>query len=383
MRREGKDIRVAYLTNNVNAHSMPLLRALSTRIKDLLVLTSTAPEQTGGADSAPEGKIRIIQQRNISLRRVRRHPQGYSQSIDIHIPYETFFQLLMRRPDVVISLEFGIRTLQALLYRIFRPSSRLIVWAPVSERTEQARGILRTILRKGILKIADAVLVNGASGLRYIRGLGTEERKIHTVPYTTDAKLFGSIPPSRSRHHATRLLYVGQLIELKGLLPFLDTLIQWAECHPTKKIEWVLIGEGPLRTKFRDRKYPPNIVISILGKIPYLNLPPYYAKADIFVFPTLGDEWGLVVNEAMMTGLPVLGSVHSQAVEELVEDGTNGWIFDSEDPRSRFHALDRAFGVSFENMNVIRVKAREASALLTPDYAADQIVLSLKAVGCP
>ena len=50
-------------------------------------------------------------------------------------------------------------------------------------------------------------------------------------------------------------------------------------------------------------------------------------KVGVLVFPTLADEWGLVVNEALAAGVPVLGSLYSQAVEELVRDGENGWTF--------------------------------------------------------
>ena len=60
-----------------------------------------------------------------------------------------------------------------------------------------------------------------------------------------------------------------------------------------------------------------------------------YAKASLFAFPTLADEWGVVVNEAMAAGLPVLGSIYSQAVEELVEDGVSGWVFRQMNRRSR------------------------------------------------
>jgi len=154
--------------------------------------------------------------------------------------------------DAVISLEFGMRTLQALIYRILRPSSRLIVWAPVSERTEQGRGKLREILRRPILRKADGILVNGRSGFRYIRQLGVESRKIVLVPYTTDIELFGSIPPTRPRDEVTRLLYVGQLIERKGLLPFVNTLIRWHELHPTKRVELALVGEGPVRQQLEQ-----------------------------------------------------------------------------------------------------------------------------------
>jgi glycosyltransferase involved in cell wall biosynthesis len=300
--------------------------------------------------------------------------------MDIHIPYDTLLQLIAHRPDAVISLEFGMRTLQALIYRILRPSSRLIVWAPVSERTEQGRGKLRILLRKLILRKADAVLVNGKSGFRYLRQLGTESRKVFTVPYTTDIELFSSILPTRPRDEAARLLYVGQLIERKGLLPFANILIQWLGLHPTKTIEFVFIGEGPVRRQLEELQRPDNLVLSFLGKINYPDLPSCYAKAGIFVFPTLGDEWGLVVNEAMMTGLPVLGSIYSQAVEELVEDGINGWIFTPDDPQSSDRALNLIMTTSYAHLDEMRIQARNAASKFSPDYAAQQIAASLNAV---
>ena len=60
------------------------------------------------------------------------------------------------------------------------------------------------------------------------------------------------------------------------------------------------------------------------------------------LFPTLSDTWGLVVNEAMAMGLPVLGSVKSQAVTELIEDGVSGWWFDPTSPQDLERAVDRA-----------------------------------------
>jgi glycosyltransferase involved in cell wall biosynthesis len=349
-------------------------------VKELIVLTSTAPEQNPNWNPKVERRFQIVQQRNLLLRRIRRHPQGYVEPMDIHIPFDTLPQLIAHRPDVVISLEFGMRTLQALMYRILKPSSRLIVWAPMSERTEQGRGILRTILRKFILRKADAVLVNGRSGFRYIHQMGADNRKIFTVPYTTDVELFGSIPPFRARDKVIRLLYVGQLIERKGLLPFVKNLIQWLGLHPVKIMEFELVGEGPVRKPLEELHMPDNLILSFLGKISYLDLPACYAKAGIFVFPTLGDEWGLVVNEAMMTGLPVLGSIYSQAVEELVEDDINGWIFTPDDPQSSYRALDLIMTTSYAHLEEMRIQARNAASKFSPGYVAQQIVSSVNAV---
>ena len=67
-----------------------------------------------------------------------------------------------------------------------------------------------------------------------------------------------------------------------------------------------------------------------------------YGSCDIFVFPTLADDWGVAVNEAMAASLPVLGSVYSQAVEELVRDGVNGWVSRPDDPAGMQRCLEGA-----------------------------------------
>src|SRR5436190_875726 len=77
----------------------------------------------------------------------------------------------------------------------------------------------------------------------------------------------------------------------------------------------------------------------------------FYSQAGILVFPTLADEWGLVVVEAMAAGLPVLGSLHSQAVEDLVTDGLDGWTFRPDDCASLRSALNRALGASAEEID--------------------------------
>ena len=61
------------------------------------------------------------------------------------------------------------------------------------------------------------------------------------------------------------------------------------------------------------------------------QLPAYYALADVFVFPTHTDPWGLVVNEAMACGLPVISSDAAGCAADLVESGWNGRVFPAGD----------------------------------------------------
>jgi glycosyltransferase involved in cell wall biosynthesis len=68
--------------------------------------------------------------------------------------------------------------------------------------------------------------------------------------------------------------------------------------------------------------------VRLLGFKQQEELPQYYALADLFVFPTHIDPWGLVVNEAMSCGLPVLCSTAAGAAFDLIRPGVNGYTFD-------------------------------------------------------
>jgi glycosyltransferase involved in cell wall biosynthesis len=103
----------------------------------------------------------------------------------------------------------------------------------------------------------------------------------------------------------------------------------------------------------------------------------------LFAFPTLYDEWGLVVGEALRAGLPILGSVYSDAVCEIVEDGVTGWTMQPDRQESIRAALDRAFAVIPRKLPDVRRVARESACCLTPRVMADQFADVLDGVRAP
>ena len=272
-------------------------------------------------------ELNVTIQKNLTLQRTWRHPHGFSEPLYVHIPYDTIWLLSQKQPDVIISGEMGFRTLQSAFYHKLNSQSKLILWATVSEYSEQGRGKLRESLRHWLVPQADAVVVNGQSGARYVSQFGITDEQIFPAPYTTDICPFLSVPLARDPDQAYRLLYVGQLVERKGIEGFLSALARWGVAHPDRKIEFWLVGDGLLRSSLEQFSVPANVSLRFLGNVPYNELAQVYAKAGIFVFPTLADEWGLVANEAMAAGLPVLGSLYSQSVEELVVEGETGWTF--------------------------------------------------------
>jgi len=369
--------KVALLTNFIPPYRLPLFRALQGRLWQFRVFLSTPMEPNRPWPADWRG-LDVVVQRSLTLRRTWRHPRGFSEPLYVHVPYDTLPLLKRYQPDVVISAELGLRSAQAVLYRKLHPRSRVIAWATLSEQTEQGRGKLRTCLRRWLLPQLDAVLVNGESGARYIRRFGVHEGRVFRVPQTTAIPAFCSVPLERDPSLADRLLYVGRLIELKGLAPFLKVLCRWAERHPERNLEFWAVGDGPLRGTLEQLAYPPNLSTRFWGHVAYQDLPQVYAQGSILVFPTLADEWGLVVNEAMAAGLLVLGSLYSQAVEELVREGENGWLFRPDSSEEAYAALDRALNTSPALLQEMRANARRTAQTISLDVVADRILRAIE-----
>ena len=99
---------------------------------------------------------------------------------------------------------------------------------------------------------------------------------------------------------------------------------------PSEPWSLVLLGDGPLRETIESQisalGLHDNVVLP--GFKQYLELPAYYGRARAFIHASTAEQWGLVVNEAMACGLPVLVSNRCGCAADLVKDGVNGFTFD-------------------------------------------------------
>ena len=201
------------------------------------------------------------------------------------------------------------------------------------------------------------------------------DRLIH-VPYAAVPHGFDQLPIERISDDAHRLLFVGQLVQRKGLEPFIEALASWARDHADRTVDFSLAGFRPLENTLA-RSRSPTICEFGGSVIRVSQLAECYAHSGILAFPTLADEWGLVVNEAMAAGLPVLGSVYSQAVEELCVEGQSGWRFRTDATGEMYDAIDRALSTSVESLNRMRIHSRKLVEHLTPAYVADRFLTTI------
>jgi 1,2-diacylglycerol 3-alpha-glucosyltransferase len=122
-------------------------------------------------------------------------------------------------------------------------------------------------------------------------------------------------------------------------------------------------GAGPLEEKLRAQVRTAGLDdrIHFPGFLQYHELPRLYARAGALVLASLSDQWGLVVNEAMAAGLPVLVSERCGCAPDLVENGGNGYTFDPQDVAGLAILLGRMAASSAESR---RAMGRRSSELV-------------------
>ncbi len=242
----------------------------------------------------------------------------------------------------------------------------------MSEHVEKERGFLRRRLRKIVCRGVDAFTFNGPSCFRYLKSLAIDDDKLFHLPYCINTNAVYSGDRTREQDsEVVRLIYCGAMSPRKGILQFTQSLVRWCAANPTKEVEFSLAGSGEYSEQIA-KLAANNLKVVMLGNLDPPQLSVEYGKADICVFPTLADEWGLVPIEAMASGLPVLGSKFAQSVEACVEDGVTGWSFDPTSDSSLAESIEHALSCDSDKRFDMGQLARQSVASITPKTTADR-----------
>lgn len=215
-------------------------------------------------------------------------------------------------------------------------------------------------------------LSSGANCTKYLIHYGANVDRIYEYPFTSIRENeIGSISAERKQALREKLgikegkvvLFVGSFIYRKGL----DILL--AACKDIEDIAVVLVGGNDISefAPTEDINYKCHIYLE--GFKTSLEIKEYYQMADVLVLPTREDIWGLVVNEAMAAGLPVVATDKCNAALELVIDGKSGYIVRHEDVQELRDSLCRIL----ENNN-LRISMSKASLEISRKYTIEQMV---------
>jgi 1,2-diacylglycerol 3-alpha-glucosyltransferase len=192
------------------------------------------------------------------------------------------------------------------------------------------------IKSKLICSLFNWAVVGGEAHLRYIRRLGMAEDRVARFydvvgnDAIRDGTAAQRVASSREGHNLPRryFLFVGRLAREKNVVGLLQAWLDYRRGGGDWSL--VLVGDGPelatLRATLEGSPFAEHVVFA--GLKSSWELFPFFAFASCLVLPSTREPWGLVVNEAMAAGLPVVVSNRCGCAEDLVENGRNGLLFD-------------------------------------------------------
>lgn len=202
---------------------------------------------------------------------------------------------------------------------------------------------IKKIILDWFFKHISAFLYIGEENKKFYQYYGVSENKLIFVPYAIDnARFMKSSKSLMANHQSLRkkigigendnvILFVGKLIDKKRPMDLLKAYYQLITNNQKliTKTHLLFVGDGILRSELEVYVKENNLKnVHFAGFKNQTELPEYYAMADLFVLPSgEGETWGLVVNEAMCFGLPVIVSDRVGCGPDLVRQGENGYIF--------------------------------------------------------
>jgi len=312
--------------------------------------------------AAPED-ITVRRSRGLSLA----YHQGRGQVYDhrfLHLPWGHLLDLIRLRPDAVVTSEMGFRTLMALAYGTLLGRPVWIGWGGTLH-TERHIGPARRGLRWLITRWAKRWISYGTTSTEYLEAQGVPRERILQMQNCVDESLYlAPTPPALTLRPAPVLLYVGQMIVRKGVDPLLRAAAQLQQ--EGRDFSLLLVGEGPERAHFEALSKELGLRhVTFRPAVPPAAMPAIYRSADFLVFPTLEDVWGLVVNEALWCGVPVLASTYAGCARELLPAAQT---FDPHDLTDFTRALRRALDgdVPPPDTSVLK-RCAEVAALIRND----------------
>lgn len=289
--------------------------------------------------------------------------------------------LEQHRPAAVISAGYDeIPNLMAVQW-CRRNRVPVFLAADSNIRSDVSSGLKRLTKRvviPRVLRRFTGILACGRLGRAFFEYYGARPERIFYAPLEPDYALFESITPEEvaaacGRHgldrSRRRLVMCGRLVALKRTDQVIDAFARLGDERP----EWdlIIIGDGPERAALEAR-----VPVALRQRVRFLGqigdmreIAAVYRASDALVLASMHDAWALVINEAVASGLAIVGSNVIGAVPELVEEGVNGRTF----PPGDLGALTEAMRDVTDPLRIDAMKAASPAMLAKWRAKADPV----------
>lgn len=340
-----ENIRIAWLVPAVRrgAYWQPVLREFTKIHPQTKFYTSQTwpgfePEAPGANVIAIVGTYRFQETKTVE--------DGYNRGVILVSP-TVIFPLLKYNPQVVFASGFSIWTVLAIALQPIGKWKLILVYESSSPNVDFRDSPLRSNLRRWMTQFMDGFISNSQRGKEYLVDfLGVEANKIAARPYMVPdtQTLLQNRSENRSQSLALKspiFLCVGLLVPRKGV-KYLLQACSIVRDRGYSEYSLVLVGDGEQRAELeafvKDHQLEQQVTWT--GWLNYGDLGTYFNAADVFIFPTLEDTWGVVLLEAMAFGKAIISSKWAGASEMVVE-GENGYVIDPYEPDKFAEAMRR------------------------------------------
>jgi glycosyltransferase involved in cell wall biosynthesis len=259
--------------------------------------------------------------------------------------------------------------------------TRTVLWVEPTYDAWVRRRPWKEWLKERIFPHVDAIITTGSEGRDFALRYGaTEERIVYLPGFSSfphfSARCEEGLEERDSLRSAiglvgTTFVYVGRFWAGKGLSFLLDAFAV-LQRRLDEQVSLLLAGDGPEERNLREfcrREGVSNVFF--VGFKQRDELPNVYAASDIFVFPTLGDPFGQVVEEAMSCSLPVISTERAGQIRERLADGVEGFVIPPENSAALLDRMERLVVDADLRRKMSKASVRRV-AQYTPEYWAEQ-----------
>src|ERR1700722_18565627 len=258
--------------------------------------------------------------------------------------------LALAAPDAILCGGYNYLASWQALFWARRHGLPFFLWSESNPQDARARHQPVEFLKKRFIRSCTGFVVPGKSAFEYLRLPNVEENTIFVAPNAVDNDFFATRARAARQpraHNRSALgwpgryfLFVGRLVRDKGVVELLSAYAKLDDSI-RQQIALVFVGDGQARERLEleAARVSPG-TIQFAGFAQREELAIYYALAEMLILPTYTDTWGLVVNEAMACGLPVILSRAAGCAADLLKENWNGLLIESMDISSLSAAME-------------------------------------------